>query len=178
MPSSRIPSQPRDQTVSLASPTLAGGCFTTSTTWEAKMIHSLMLTPLLDCPAPELKPGEERKESKEPRDFWAGGVVTLAAEGPWQLGLWAGWSQLRSGPWLAEGLPAQRQKRLPSLPRLRIYEVKSLGWWAEAIDQLNGHKRGPGRWWELVCRGQDQRTQSLNPGAAGRNMQCGGAVLR
>ena len=71
-----------------------------------------MLTPLLDCPAPELKPGEERKESKEPRDFWAGGVVTLAAEGPWQLGLWAGWSQLRSGPWLAEGLPAQRQKVL------------------------------------------------------------------
>ena len=131
MPSSRVSSRPRDQTVSLTSPALAGGCFTTSTTWETK-IHSLMCTPLLDCLAPELKPGEERKESKEPRDFWAGGTVILAAVGLWQLGLWAGWSQLRSGPWLAEGLPGQRQKRLPSLPRLRIYEVKSLGRRAEA----------------------------------------------
>ena len=36
MPSSRGPSQPRDQTLGLlASPALAGGFFTTSATWEA-----------------------------------------------------------------------------------------------------------------------------------------------
>ena len=35
MPSSRESSQPRDQPVSLMSPALAGGSFTTSTSWEA-----------------------------------------------------------------------------------------------------------------------------------------------
>ena len=48
MPSSRVSSRPRDETVSLTSPALAGGCFTTSTTWEAK-IHSLMFPPPFDC---------------------------------------------------------------------------------------------------------------------------------
>ena len=37
MPSSRVSSQPRDQTRSLMSPALAGGFFTTSTTWEAHL---------------------------------------------------------------------------------------------------------------------------------------------
>ena len=35
MPSSRVSSRPKDQTVSLTSPALAGGFFTTSATWEA-----------------------------------------------------------------------------------------------------------------------------------------------
>ena len=36
MPSSRGSSQPRDGTYSSVSPALAGGCFTTSATWEAR----------------------------------------------------------------------------------------------------------------------------------------------
>ena len=36
MPSSRGPSQPRDGSVSLPSPALAGRFFTTSTAWEAQ----------------------------------------------------------------------------------------------------------------------------------------------
>ena len=44
MPSSRGSSWPRDQTLSLMSPVLAGGFFTTSTTWEAheRESHSVM----------------------------------------------------------------------------------------------------------------------------------------
>ena len=72
----------------------------------------------------------------------------MAAVGLRQLGLWAGWSWLRSGPWLAEGLPGQRQSRLPSL-------------------------RGAGSW-HAEARGQ--RAQGLSQGAAGRNMPCGGGL--
>ena len=43
MPSSRESSQPRDQTLSLRSPALAGGFFTTSTTWEAPRLSGNVL---------------------------------------------------------------------------------------------------------------------------------------
>jgi len=50
--SSRGSFQPRDQTVSLASPELTGGFFSTSTTWECS---SLTLLQKLDSPSPYTK---------------------------------------------------------------------------------------------------------------------------
>ena len=47
MPSSRGSSQPRDRTRVSVSPALAGGFFTTSTTWEAQFLFQLHLNPQL-----------------------------------------------------------------------------------------------------------------------------------
>lgn len=58
-------------------------------------------------------------------DYRADGAAALAAVGLQQLGLWAGWSWLRSGPWLAEGLSGQRWDRLPSL-HVQLTEASSL----------------------------------------------------
>ena len=49
MPSSRGSSQPRMETVSLTSPALAGGFFTTSTTWEAHYVYRYVCVCVCVC---------------------------------------------------------------------------------------------------------------------------------
>ena len=49
MPSSRGSSQPRMESVSLTSPALAGGFFTTSTTWEAHYVYRYVCVCVCVC---------------------------------------------------------------------------------------------------------------------------------
>ena len=67
---------------------IGGGCFTTSTTWEAK-IHSLMLTPLCSTVRPQNSSLERRGSL---RRLGTSGQVVLQYWRLWSVAAWAvGW---------------------------------------------------------------------------------------